>query len=161
MFELLYEKIADPRTLLAVLIGVFTIASLISIGLPYLEGDDLDLRMKSVASERERIRARERDKLVAKNASSGNLRQTHNARMKNIVERFSLSKWLGTEAAKEQLAQAGFRGPQAEIGFLFFRLVTPIGCLFFGTVYIFFVLDMNSSFMMKICELLLLVLLGL
>jgi tight adherence protein C len=46
--------------------------------------------------------------------------------MKQIVVRFSLSKWLGTDRAKTQMAMAGFRGPQAEVAFLFFRLVTPV-----------------------------------
>jgi tight adherence protein C len=35
--------------------------------------------------------------------------------MKQIVDSFSLTKWLGTEKAKQQLAMAGYRGPQAEI----------------------------------------------
>jgi len=149
MFELIYKRLADPHSLLALLIGVFTIASLISIGLPFLAGDDLGLRIKSVASERERIRAREREKLLAK-SSAGNLRQTQNARMKNIVERFSLSKWLGTDAAKGQLAMAGYRGPQAEIGFLFFRLVTPVASLILGAIYIFGILNLSYSFTTKL-----------
>ncbi len=144
MFELLYEKIADPRTLFALLVGIFTVASLISIGLPFLEGDNLDERMKLVASERERIRAREREKLQARN---GNLRMTPKAYMKNIVERYSLSRWLGTEQAKASLAMAGYRGPQAEVGFLFFRLISPIALLLCGTIYMFVVLKMQMTMM--------------
>lgn len=144
MFELFYEKIADPRTLFALLVGVFTVASLISIGLPFLEGDNLEQRLKLVASERERIRAREREKMQARN---GNLRRTPKVYMKNVVERFSLSKWLGTEEAKASLAMAGFRGPQAEVGFLFFRLVTPIVLLLFGSIYTFVILKMNMTMM--------------
>ena len=47
--------------------------------------------------------------------------------MRQIVDRFKLGDWLGTETAKMQLAMAGYRGQHAEIAFLFFRLVVPIG----------------------------------
>ena len=144
MTELLFERIIDSRTLLALLVGFCTIASLIAIGLPLLEGDRLGERMKRVASERERIRAREREKLQAR-ASGGNLRQAPKAYMKDVVERFSLSKWLGVKEARTQLAKAGFRGPQAEVGLLFFRLVTPIGLLLFGVTYLFVLLGVDLS----------------
>ena len=39
--------------------------------------------------------------------------------MKQIVERFSLSKWLGTDKAKLQMAMAGFRGPRRKWRFCF------------------------------------------
>ncbi len=45
--------------------------------------------------------------------------------MRQIVDRFKLSNWLGTETAKLKLTMAGYRGQHAEIAFLFFRLVTP------------------------------------
>ena len=55
--------------------------------------------------------------------------------MKEIVERFCLSKWLSTQDAKAKLAMAGFRGPAAETTFLFFRLVTPIALVFVAAFY--------------------------
>ncbi|WP_294535797.1 type II secretion system F family protein [uncultured Rhodoblastus sp.] len=143
MTELLFERIVDSRTLLALLVGFLTIASLIAIGLPLLEGDRLAERMKQVASERERIRAREREKLQARNG--GNLRHAPKAYMKDIVERFSLSKWLGVKQARSHLAMAGYRGPQAEVGLLFFRLVTPIGLSLFGVTYLFVLLGVELS----------------
>jgi tight adherence protein C len=148
MLNLLVEKLSDQKTLVALLVGVFTVASLISIGLPVLEGDKLEDRMKLVASERERIRAREREKLM--NRNSGKLRQTPKAYMKDVVDKFSLSKWLGTEQAKAKLTMAGYRGPQAEIGFLFFRLVTPITFLLVGALYAFVLIENDWTFMMRL-----------
>jgi tight adherence protein C len=148
MLNLLVEKLSDQKTLFALLVGVFTIASLISIGLPVLEGDKLADRMKLVASERERIRAREREKLMNRNA--GKLRQTPKAYMKDIVDKFSLSKWLGADGAKAKLTMAGFRGPQAEIGFLFFRLVTPITTLLVGALYVFVLVHNDWTVMMRL-----------
>jgi tight adherence protein C len=148
MMELIVEKVTDTRTWLALLVGVFTIASLLSVGLPLIEGDRLADRMKLVASERERIRAREREKLSKRNA--GKLRPTPKAYMKEIVERYSLSKWLGTEQAKSQLTMAGFRGAQAEVGFLFFRLVAPITMTLASVLYVFVLMRNDWSFLIRI-----------
>lgn len=147
MMQLIVEKISDSRTWLALLVGVFTIASLLSVGLPLIEGDRLADRMKLVGSERERIRAREREKLSKRNA--GKLRPTPKAYMKEIVEKYSLSKWLGTEKAKSQLTMAGFRGAQAEIGFLFFRLVSPITMTLVSLLYVFVLMRNDWSFLLR------------
>jgi tight adherence protein C len=146
MLALLFEKLADPRTVVALLIGAVTVASLLVLALPYLEGDDLEQRMKTVAIERERIRAREREKLAARSGGKQGLRHSSKTSyMKGVVERFSLSKWLGADESKAKLAMAGYRGPQAEIGFLFFRLVSPIGLMLVGSFYAFFVLRLGLS----------------
>jgi tight adherence protein C len=81
------------------------------------------------------IRARERERLLADKGKL-HLRQQPKAYMKQIVERFSLSKWLGTDQAKGQMAMAGFRGPQAEVALLFFRLITPAVILAVSAFYI-------------------------
>lgn len=129
-----FDTLTDAHTIAMVLVGIAVFASIVTIAMPLLSTDKLDKRMRSVATEREKIRAREREKL---NASKGSLRQEPKAYMKRIVDRFSLAKWLGTEAAKTQMAMAGFRGPQAETAFLFFRLVVPIAFLLLGAFYIF------------------------
>lgn len=148
MMQLISEKLIDAQTWLALLAGVFTIASLLSIGLPLIEGDRLGDRMKLVASERERIRAREREKLSKRNA--GKLRPTPKAYMKEIVEKYSLSKWLGTDHAKMQLTMAGYRGAQAEVGFLFFRLVTPMASIVVSALYVFILYPNDWSLMIRI-----------
>jgi len=148
MWTQLIAKLNDAQVWLALLVGVFTFASLLSVALPLLETDRRAERMKLVASERERIRVREREKMASR--KSGALRQTPKAYMKEIVDKYSLSKWLGTDEAKSQLAMAGFRGPQAEIAFLFFRLVTPIASVIIGAVYVFVLLRNDWSLMMRL-----------
>ncbi len=64
--------------------------------------------------------------------------------MKRIVERYSLATWLSTDNAKDRLACAGYRGPQAEIGFLFFRAASPIGFVICTILY-FYVLDPDTD----------------
>ena len=141
-----YDTLTSPHTIAMVLVGIATFATIVTLAMPLLSTDQLDKRMKSVASEREKIRAREREKLTA---GKGSLRQEPKAYMKQIVDRFNLSRWLGTEAAKTQMAMAGFRGPQAETAFLFFRLIAPIIFLVVGSFYIFVVSSLTWPAFMK------------
>jgi tight adherence protein C len=127
MFEDLIDRIATTQFLVSVFVAIAASATVLTLTMPLFVTDVLAKRMKNVATERERIRTRERERL-SKGGKVG-LRQEPKVFMKQIVDQFSLSKWLNTDTAKMQLAQAGYRGPQAEIAFLFFRLVVP--CFFF------------------------------
>jgi tight adherence protein C len=138
MITLIAHKLADSQFLLALLAAVAAAATVLTLAMPLLEGDTLGKRMKSVATERDKIRARERERLNRQN-DRVSLRQEPKEFMKRIVERFKLGDWLGTETAKKQLVMAGYRGQQAEIGFLFFRLVVPIGLFLFTLLYVFFI----------------------
>lgn len=148
MFDTIYNFFSDPHMVAALLAGIAAAATVITIGLPLLDRDKLSKRMKAVAIERNRIRARERERLTSTGMKKS-LREEPKAYMLKTVERFNLQKWLGTEKAKQQLASAGFRGRQAEIAFLFFRLIVPVGGLFLGLFYIFVVLQPEWSFTLK------------
>ena len=149
MFSFLLAKLSEPQTVAALLAAFAAGATVITLALPLVEGNTLNKRMKGVADERERIRARERERML-KGQQKVSLRQEPKAYMKNIVDRFKLSDWLGTETAKEKLVKAGFRGQQAEITFLFFRLVAPIGFLFFALFYLFVLNDFGLAVMVRI-----------
>ena len=149
MFDLIFQKITDGQFMFALMVAVAAAATVLTIAMPLLDADTLSSRMKSVGVERDRIRVRERERM-SKVSNKANLRQAPKAYMKNIVERFSLTKWLGTEKAKNQLAMAGFRGTGAETSFLFFRLVTPIAFFFCTLFYMFFVSQADYSFVVKI-----------
>ncbi|MBV8848695.1 MAG: type II secretion system F family protein [Methylobacteriaceae bacterium] len=132
------DALNNRQMLLGIFVAIAVVATILSLGMPLLQTDTFAKRMKSVSTERERIRQRERERLAARQSMS--LRQEPKAYMKQVVESFSLSKWLGTDKAKSQLAMAGYRGPQAEIGFLFFRLVVPM-TLFCAAMFYLLVLD--------------------
>jgi tight adherence protein C len=132
----------NRQAMLSIFVAIATAATILTLAMPLLQTDTLARRMKRVANERERIRARERERLYQKKVS---LRQEPKAYMKEVVERFNLSKWLGTEEAKKQMTMAGFRGQQAEVGFLFFRLVTPIVLFLLALIYLFFLSNFHWS----------------
>lgn len=139
----------DRQVLLGLLVAIATIATILTIATPLLQTDMLARRMKMAATERERIRSREREKLYEGNQKLG-LRYEPKAYMKEIVDRFNLSKWLGTDKAKMQMTMAGFRGPQADIAFLFFRLVTPISSFLVASIYFFLFSRLNWPLMLNI-----------
>jgi hypothetical protein len=88
MSDFIAAKMADPQFILGMLVALGTFATLITTFLPALQKDNLEGRMKSVVSEREYIRARERERLnnekptVRLNEAKG--------RLKEIVEQFKL-----------------------------------------------------------------------
>src|SRR5215212_2890132 len=136
MFSLIQAKLLDPQFLAMILVAIGTAATVWTLALPLVESDGLSKRMKAVATERERIRARERERL-ARAQSKPSLRQEPKAYMRQVVNQFRLARWLGTETARMKLTMAGYRGQQAEITFLFFRLVTPIGFFLASSFYLF------------------------
>ncbi|HTV34232.1 MAG TPA: type II secretion system F family protein [Methylocella sp.] len=149
MIDFLYRRLTDPQSLLGLLTAIATVATILTLAMPILETDKLADRMRAVATERERIRTRERERLQAEKGKIS-VRQQPKVYMKQVVERFSLSKWLGTDKAKLQMAMAGFRGPQAEVGFLFFRLVTPAVSLTLSSFYLTVVSDFGLSGFLQI-----------
>jgi tight adherence protein C len=146
--DAIVNALNNRQVLLSILVAIAVVATILSLAMPLLQTDTFAKRMKSVSSERERIRQRERERLVQRQSAS--LRHEPKAYMKQIVDSFSLSKWLGTERAKQQLAMAGYRGPQAEIGFLFFRLIVPIALFFVAVFYLFVVDDSDWPALIKI-----------
>ncbi|AMJ62338.1 type II secretion system F family protein [Bosea sp. PAMC 26642] len=136
MIDLIASKLADTQFLVSMLAAIAAVATVLTLAMPLLEGNTLDKRMKDVALERDKIRARERERLN-RPKDKVTLRYEPKQFMRQIVDQLKLGDWLGTETAKEKLAMAGYRGQQAEIGFLFFRLVTPIGLFCFALFYVF------------------------
>jgi tight adherence protein C len=149
MLDLIYAKLSNGPFMASLLVGVAAAATAYTVVQPLLEGDSLGRRMKAVALEREKIRARERERL-SKNQQKVTLRQQPKAYMRQVVERFKLNDWLGTETAKKQLVMAGHRGQQAETAFLFFRLVMPMGLIVLAAFYLFVLKAVELPFFLKL-----------
>jgi tight adherence protein C len=130
--------------LLAAIAASVTAYTLIT---PLLVGDDLSKRMKAVASERERIRQRERERLNITGKST--LRQAPRQIVQKAVNDFNLGKWVAQEAARNKLLMAGYRGHAPYMTFLFFRMVTPLALLFGSTFYIFIIIDLQQPIGIK------------
>ena len=148
MIELVIEKLHDTRLMMMLFAAIAAAATVMTLAMPLLATDSLAKRMKSVALERERIRQRERERLAKGEKVS--LRQSPKQYMKNIVDRFNLSKWLGQEEARLKLVQAGYRGQAPYVTYLFFRLVTPTVMLVVTLIYLFIVLKIDQPPLLKV-----------
>ena len=148
MIELLVERMHDTRFLAMLFAGIAAAATVITLAMPFLATDGLDKRMRAVALEREKIRARERERVARGEKIS--LRPTSKQSIQRVVERFNLSKWVGQEEARAKLVQAGYRGQAPYVVFLFFRMVVPIVCLVVSFVYVFLILELAQSTPVKI-----------
>ncbi|CAN7249897.1 type II secretion system F family protein [Pararhizobium sp. LjRoot238] len=139
MSEGMINTLTDPNVIVAFLVAVAVLATFCSLAIPFFEKGNLDKRMKSVATERELIRARERARLNAE-VSSGktSLRAQNNTSVRQIVERLNLRKALADDKTVNRLKSAGYRSQNALNMFLVARLCLPFLFLAVGAFYIFF-----------------------
>ncbi|QQO14151.1 type II secretion system F family protein [Bradyrhizobium diazoefficiens] len=148
MVEFLVTKLHDAHFMTMLLAAIAASATVYTLVMPLFAGEGLAKRMKAVASERERIRQRERDRLNKSEKVS--LRQTPKQIVSKVVEDFNLTKWLAQETARDKLIMAGYRGQAPYITFLFARMVAPL-VLFVGSVlYVFVIAHMEQSMPIKI-----------
>jgi len=148
MIDFFITKIHDIRFMTMLLASIAASATVYTLVMPLLAGENLAKRMKAVASERERIRQRERERLNKSEKVS--LRQTPKQVVSRVVEDFNLTKWLAQEAARDKLIMAGYRGQAPYITFLFARMVAPL-VLFVGSIiYVFLIAHMQQSMPIKI-----------
>ena len=97
----------DKSFMITLFVGILAFATVVTLGIPYLEGGGLDARLKSVARRREELRAKHH---AALNAKRGTLRIEPTSYMKATLDRFKLGNILESENSREKLASAGYRG---------------------------------------------------
>src|SRR3981189_915201 len=148
MIGFLVEKLHDSRFMAMLLAALAPSAPAYPLIMALFAGGGLAKRMKAVASERERLRQRERDRLSKTEKVS--LRQAPRQLVSKVVEDFNLGKWVAQEAARDKLIMAGYRGHAPYVSFLFFRMVTPIMFLIGSVLYVFVISHMEKSTPVKI-----------
>lgn len=137
MTDSVVKAILDPGFLIALLVGIAVFATVFTT-MPALGGNPLKSRMKSVALERDELRAKQRARLASEaDKRRKGLREQHGGGMKDIVERLDLRRALADETTVAKLRMAGFRGQNPLTKFLFFRLVLPFAFFAVAVVYIF------------------------
>jgi tight adherence protein C len=148
MIDFLINAI-NTKTATMVLAAVAAVATVLTFAMPLVFADPLGKRMKAVAVEREKIRARERERMAQSNQKI-NLRQSPKQSIQAIVTRFNLKKWVGQEEARLKLVQAGYRGQAPYITYLFFRMVTPAVSALAAAIYLFAILNLDQPAMVKL-----------
>src|SRR5688572_15793991 len=137
MTDQVVRALTDPSFLIAMLVSIAVFATVFTI-LPAFGGNPLKARMKSVALERDELRAKQRARLAAEaDRRRKGLREEQSVGMRNIVDRLDLRRALVDENTLNKLKVAGFRGQNPLTKFLFFRLVLPFVFLAAALVYLF------------------------
>lgn len=144
------EALADPQTLLSILAAVAIFATVITLAMPLLAKDELGSRMKSVAIERDKIRARERARLAEEQGRKGSLRQKDEGFLQGLVEKFNLKAALADENTFLDLTRAGYRQKSHINIFLFFKVVLPVIMFVLALVYFFIISPADRLPMMNI-----------
>src|SRR5690554_5198930 len=125
MIDQVVKSIIDPSFMLALVVAAAVFVTVFT-AIPALGGDPLRARMKSVAIERDELRAKQRARLAAEaDRRRRGLREEESVGMRNIVDRLDLKRALADENTVAKLKVAGFRGQNPLTKFLFFRLILP------------------------------------
>jgi len=137
-----------PQFLATAVAAIFAFATIVTVGLPLMERNQLGTRMKAVSERREELRARHHAALNSKNNKRA-LRTEPMTFMKQVVDRLKLSNILESPDTRAKLAQAGYRGQAPVVTFLFFRFVMPFFVFGAALFYLFVVTHFHWSGLMK------------
>jgi tight adherence protein C len=140
----------DPKFLATAAVGILAFATVVTLGVPLLERDTLGRRLKAVAERREELRTRHHAALNAKRGALRNEAVGTTRLIKQIVERFNLSKLVESEGSRDKLATAGLRSQTHHTVFMFFRFVMPFILFALALVYLFAVTHFAWSGTMKL-----------
>lgn len=137
MTEQVVKTLTDPSFLIAMLVGIAVFATAFTL-MPAFGSTSLKSRMKSVALERDKLRAEQRARLASEaDRRRKGLREEQSIGMRNIVDRLNLRRALVDEGTIQKLKVAGFRGQNPMTRFLFFRLVLPFVGFALAAIYLF------------------------
>lgn len=135
------DALVNSQFMIAALTMVAVTGTLFTLVLPLLERDSLKSRMKSVAIEREKMRARERARVATeKHDARASVRNQPKQQVKQLVDRFNLRTMFADENTQDKLKMAGYRGTGPLYTFVFARLVMPVCLFLFALFYAFVIL---------------------
>src|SRR5580700_977758 len=148
MIEFLFAIFDDKRIIAMIFAAIAAGATVITLAMPLLVGDELEKRMAAVAAEREKIRQRERERLSQGEKTTR--RASPKQYMQTVVEKFNLSTLLGEEKMRSLLVQAGHRGEGPYVAFLFFRMVAPLTMAAGSAIYVFLLLKLDYAWTVNV-----------
>jgi tight adherence protein C len=139
----------NSELILALSAAISVFGAIVAVSWPYLARDHLGMRMAQVASERERIRARERARLGAQKKLPS-LRTEPKKLFKDIVDRFNLAQQAENGELAQMLRMAGYRGQSPVVTFLAIRALAPLLMAVFAFFYVFLVLRLQHPLFVKL-----------
>jgi tight adherence protein C len=135
MTDQIVKSLFDPAFLFAVFISIAVFATIFTV-VPVFGRSNMNDRMKSVALERDSLKARERARMNDPQGRKAGLRHKESG-LRGMVEGLNLKKALADDNTRKKLVTAGMRGPKPLNVFLFARFVLPFITFGLSAFYIF------------------------
>ncbi len=133
------DTVMNPAMVATILGSICVFATVLSVAMPMLQRDQMNRRMKEMATERDKMRSARLAEMASKDRQGGTkLRSTPKGFMLRLVEQFDLRKRFDNEELRENLKRAGLRTQSHVVSFLFFRAVAPIVSFIMALIYVFF-----------------------
>lgn len=110
--------------MVTILVGMAAFATVLTLTAPFLETDKLKTRMKSVSTERDKLRAAQRAMLMGNENKLRDKKQTGLA--SQLVDALNLKRLFEAEGSRDLLRQAGLRSESHLVTFLAARVVVPV-----------------------------------
>src|SRR5437868_5739031 len=104
MLSGLMDILFDPSFIATLAAAVLAFATIVTLGIPLLEKDGLGSRLKAVAQRREELRARHHAALNAKRPGLRMEAVGSTKLIKQLVERFNITKLVESEDSRDKLA---------------------------------------------------------
>ncbi len=134
---------------IAALAAMAVFSAIIVVSWPYLVRDTLDTRMRQIATERERIRKRERGRFDAQGPMSA-LRRRPRKLFSTIVAWFRLGERVSDGSVARMLRTAGYRGNAVVVTYLAARIIAPLAMFAVALFYVFLVLQLPQPLPVKL-----------
>lgn len=140
---------AERDVLLAIMSALSVFSAVIVVSWPFLAPDTRAIRMRRIATERERLRVRERERL--KPVARPRLLQPAPKRfLKAIIERLDLTRLLTDEETARRLRMAGYRGQATLTSFVAFRLLAPLVIFPAAFLYAYLIVATSQPLMVQL-----------
>ena len=135
------EAVLNPQMIAVMLSAICVFATVLSIAMPMLQRDQMNKRMKEMATERSKMRSARLADMASKDRPGAKLRTAPKGFMVRFVEHLDLRQRFDNEELREKLKRAGLRSQAHVVSFLFFRAIAPIVSFVLALFYVFIIKD--------------------
>ena len=131
----------ESETIILLLSAIVAFASVMAFVLPFIKRNKGDARRRQIAERRNELSREQREELVRKRSRERPLARVN--MMKQLLERFNLSRLAASPELRRKLMIAGYRQQSAVLTFIFLRFGLALG--FLVMAILFFLLDKDSE----------------
>ena len=131
----------ESETIILLLSAIVAFASVMAFVLPFIKRNKGDARRRQIAERRNELSREQREELVRKRSRERPLARVN--MMKQLLERFNLSRLAASPELRRKLMIAGYRQQSTVLTFIFLRFGLALG--FLVLAILFFLLDKDSE----------------